>query len=370
MSSNLGSNAPSTTSSPNLAGLPRVDLVKNDFDGIVYQKGYTVTIEKALKCPCRNVQEAAPLPSCRNCAGSGWMFYNKLVTKMVLQSMNMDTKFKTWSEEKMGVVKISAMSELELGYMDKVTIVDAEVVDSQVLFAKDYNEGYSDKKLRAKTIYDINSILDVFFFEGSDKPLMLLTEGVDFTINTQQRNIIELDPKFNKYEHPTISIRYRHNPTFYILEFMRELMSTQKVDKTTGSDQTIVLPVHAMGRRAHYVLNEENSSGTYLFDNSYSSKCAIMKGYPLKPTAPFVSSRVAGSVTIGWTDPSSAETNFIVQRRVGESGTFAQVDVLPANTTTYTDTNVSTGSKYYYRIALMEGGKQSPWSDLIGVSAV
>lgn len=370
MSSNLSNTTAISTTGPSLQGQARVDLVKNDFDAVVWQKGYEVLVERAMKCPCRNEPNASGLPSCRNCGGNGWLFYNKTSTRMVLQSMNLDTKYKEWSEERMGTVKITALTELDLGYHDKITLVNAQVIDSQVLFVKDYNEGLGTPDLRTKTVHDILEVKDLFLLVDPKEPLVRLNQGSDFTIDATHKNVIKFDAKYVDRENMTVSIRYKYNPSFYVLEFMRELMSTQQVDKATGQDVVKQLPIHAMARRTHYVLNEENSTGTYLHDNSYASACAIKTGLPNVPSAPRVVTQAVGSITIGWDDPSTAETNFIIQRKIGVGGAYQQVAIVAANTTSHIDTNVTATNQYFYRIATVENGKQSPWSGEIGVVAV
>lgn len=60
------------------------------------------------------------------------------------------------------------------------------------------------------------------------------------------------------------------------------------------------------------------------------------------------------SITLSWDDNSSNEDTFVIQRKLGETGTFADITTVPAtllpNTTTYTDTGLTTNSYYYYRV--------------------
>ncbi len=60
------------------------------------------------------------------------------------------------------------------------------------------------------------------------------------------------------------------------------------------------------------------------------------------------------SITLNWKDNSSNEDRFYIQRKLGESGTFADIATvpatLPANTITYTDTGLAANNYYYYRV--------------------
>jgi len=107
---------------PNTQGKTRVDLDKSDFDALVWQKGYDVYVDKAMKCPCRNTPDSQALSNCRNCGGSGWIFFNRKETRMVLQSMNANNRYQEWSEEKLGTVRITSLNKEQLTYMDRITI--------------------------------------------------------------------------------------------------------------------------------------------------------------------------------------------------------------------------------------------------------
>ena len=60
------------------------------------------------------------------------------------------------------------------------------------------------------------------------------------------------------------------------------------------------------------------------------------------------------SIILTWTDNSSNEDTFFIQRKLGEGGTYADIVTdpvtLPAGTTTYTDTGLSANNYYYYRV--------------------
>jgi hypothetical protein len=73
---------------------------------------------------------------------------------------------------------------------------------------------------------------------------------------------------------------------------------------------------------------------------------------PQPPAAASAASATASSqtsVTVTWTDNSTNETGFIVQRRVG-AGTWQQVATTTAGATSYTDTSVTAATSYGYRI--------------------
>lgn len=55
-------------------------------------------------------------------------------------------------------------------------------------------------------------------------------------------------------------------------------------------------------------------------------------------------------VVLRWTDNSSNETGFIVERKVGTSNTFARVTTTGPNVTTFTDSGLTSGTSLTYRV--------------------
>jgi hypothetical protein len=55
-------------------------------------------------------------------------------------------------------------------------------------------------------------------------------------------------------------------------------------------------------------------------------------------------------LTLTWQDNSTNESNFGVERKTGTNGTYAQIALVAANTTSYVDTSVTHGVTYCYRV--------------------
>src|SRR2546428_1381602 len=62
--------------------------------------------------------------------------------------------------------------------------------------------------------------------------------------------------------------------------------------------------------------------------------------------------RAAPAAQLGasWTDNSTNEDGFKIERMTGTTGTFAQVATVGAHTTAYTDPNLTAGTTYCYRV--------------------
>jgi hypothetical protein len=77
----------------------------------------------------------------------------------------------------------------------------------------------------------------------------------------------------------------------------------------------------------------------------------------------------ATQVNISWTDRATNETGYQVYRRTGTTGTFTAVSaVLPANSTSFSDTTVATGTQYFYRVDVSNWAGAVPSAVSIGVT--
>ena len=93
---------------------------------------------------------------------------------------------------------------------------------------------------------------------------------------------------------------------------------------------------------------------------------------PTDPALPAAPTNLAGqaatstSVSLNWTDASSNENGFSIERMSGS--TWSQVSWVGANITTYTDSGLSTGVSYSYRVLAFNSAGNSAASNSITVS--
>ncbi len=82
---------------------------------------------------------------------------------------------------------------------------------------------------------------------------------------------------------------------------------------------------------------------------------------PLPPTNLVATANSSTQITLTWTDASSDETGFRIQRSLFLDSGFEEIGTTAANTGTFTDTTAVAGTLYYYRVsAYSSGGESSP----------
>ena len=96
------------------------------FKSLVFDKGYDVYVDRALRCPCVVESTGQALTDCNNCLGTGWIFVDRKETRLVLQGMGMEKKYENWSEINIGSARVTYNPEDNLAYMDRIILKDVE----------------------------------------------------------------------------------------------------------------------------------------------------------------------------------------------------------------------------------------------------
>lgn len=300
---------------PNLQAKPNVTFKVEEQNAAVWNKGYDCIIEDAIKCPCKT-KDNANLSTCKNCGGSGWVYINSTQDRVVSHSINSDTKFKEWSEETIGTVSMSFARRSQVSFMDRITIVDSNVYHSEVVYPKGYQNN-----LYAYTIYNIESIVEIFRFITADQALKLLVLNTDYTFernkvlftNTPVADIAALkaltvhtDEQIsmvdnttiyeysssstatpdgddvvipNNITHPApgrwlkidnfvVSLRYNHKLQYHVIDIPHIIRNSYRKN-SLGRDELMNMPVNSIARLSHYVIDAPNFDATNYFDNSY-----------------------------------------------------------------------------------------------------
>ena len=245
---------------PNLLGQARVSFDKTMYEAAIWNKGYSVWHEKTIACPCKT-KGVENRPNCKNCGGTGWVFLNKIKTRMLLHSMNLNTKFKEWSEEKVGTTSITCMDRDKISFMDKITLEDSISIHTEVLYPVMYQD-----VLFSYTTYKVKEIIALFMFVESDEKLKKLETPADFVAD---ENIITFNEKYINRKDFRVSVMYNHYVSFYVIDVVRDMMNVFYIDELTGKEQNQQMPIHGVGRRLHYVIDITKINGERLLDNSY-----------------------------------------------------------------------------------------------------
>jgi transcriptional regulator CtsR/regulation of enolase protein 1 (concanavalin A-like superfamily) len=88
-------------------------------------------------------------------------------------------------------------------------------------------------------------------------------------------------------------------------------------------------------------------------------------GAPSDLTAVATSS---SQINLAWADHSTSETGFTIERKTGSGGSYAQIATVGANVTSYSNTGLSAGTTYYYRVRANTSSSNSAYSNEVNAT--
>jgi len=99
--------------------------------------------------------------------------------------------------------------------------------------------------------------------------------------------------------------------------------------------------------------------------SAYSNTAAATtQATPAAPTNLVATAVSSSKINLTWTDNATNEAGFKLERSTN-GGTFAQVTTLGANTTSYSNTNLTASTAYTYRIRAYDGPNHSAYSNVV-----
>jgi titin len=108
-----------------------------------------------------------------------------------------------------------------------------------------------------------------------------------------------------------------------------------------------------------YRVRAANGSGNSAYSNEDDER-TWMNG----PTNLVASNLNSTQINVTWSESIVNETGFIVERKTGAAGTYAQVgSTLPQNSTSYTDNVASSATTYFYRVYAVNSVNRSEYSN-------
>ena len=132
----------------------------------------------------------------------------------------------------------------------------------------------------------------------------------------------------------------------------------------TGASPTQSIDLNVTGKTTLRLVVADGGNGN-AFDHADWASARLVAGEPVAvPSAPtnLQATLNSAQVDVSWTDSSSDETGFRVQRKLGLIGAWINVATLGANVQSWTDSGPLAGSStYFYRVvAFNAGGDSTP----------
>jgi endonuclease I/fibronectin type 3 domain-containing protein len=120
------------------------------------------------------------------------------------------------------------------------------------------------------------------------------------------------------------------------------------------------------GTTYHYVVSAVNACG----ESGNSSQVSATPSAPQGPAAPSNLTANPGKkkITLNWADNSNNESGFKIERS-SNGVNFTQITTVTANTVSFTNTGLSSGATYYYRVRAYNANGDSAYSNTASARA-
>jgi len=84
---------------------------------------------------------------------------------------------------------------------------------------------------------------------------------------------------------------------------------------------------------------------------------------PIPPSGLTATTVSSSQIDLAWTDNSTNETGFKIERKTGAGGAYSQIDTVGANVTSYSDKGLSASTPYYYHVCAFNALGDSEYSN-------
>ncbi|MBN1673998.1 MAG: lamin tail domain-containing protein [Kiritimatiellae bacterium] len=118
----------------------------------------------------------------------------------------------------------------------------------------------------------------------------------------------------------------------------------------------------AAGTTYYYRVKAYNGDGNSPYSNDAAA--TTQQGPPAAPSGLTATAASASRIELLWTDASGNETGFKIERSPTGSSSWQQIATAGADASTYTDSGLTPGTAYYYRVRATNGIGDSGYSNI------
>lgn len=145
------------------------------------------------------------------------------------------------------------------------------------------------------------------------------------------------------------------------------IVPSGQVTVNCGSNRTFTItPNTAAGYQIVNVQVDGVSVGavaTYTFTNVTASRTITASFGPPAPSNLMATAVSSSQVSLSWTDNSTIETGFAIERKANVAGAYAQIATVPTDVKIYSDIGIPT-NVYYYRVRAYNATGNSAYSNV------
>jgi hypothetical protein len=110
-----------------------------------------------------------------------------------------------------------------------------------------------------------------------------------------------------------------------------------------------------------YRVRAHDAGGNSAYSNE--ANATTLPNPPAAPTSLTATTVSSSQLNLSWTDNADNETGFEIERKTGAAGTYAPIDTVGADVTSYASTGLGPNTAYYYRVRAFNTGGNSAYSN-------
>ncbi|MEQ1760641.1 MAG: fibronectin type III domain-containing protein, partial [Vicinamibacterales bacterium] len=137
---------------------------------------------------------------------------------------------------------------------------------------------------------------------------------------------------------------------------------------TVGAGVTSYTDTTVLGSTVYtYRVRASNTGGFSAYSNTSTVTTPAVTTPPATPTGLSATGASSTQVHLVWTDASNIEAGLHIER-AGSNGIYAEIAILGANATTYTDASVTAATAYTYRVRAINAAGFSAYSNVASLT--
>lgn len=207
----------------------RADIRPENVARLIDQKGYKLTHQSAIPCPCLDVATGQPDPTCARCEGKGWQYYGEKTIRAICVGLGMEKQYVDPGGFFLGTMTLTTHAANDLGYHDRIINQESVIRFSEVM---DRAVGNVDK-----TRFEIQSVSRVIDPAGN-----LYQPTTHFTVSGRQITWLGATRPAGRY-----SIAYMVHPCWLVLNHLHVIRDTW-VKFQRPADTHTRLPIQVLAK--------------------------------------------------------------------------------------------------------------------------
>ena len=210
-------------------GNMRVDFKPSNFQTLIEEKGYDLTLYHAIPCPCVSTDTGQPDPNCSMCE-RGWQYFGSELIKGICSGFSAEKQFADPGHFLIGSMQLTTHANIKLGYHDRIVNQNSLITFTELIL--------KEANYTSKFRYDPVEIIRLI---GNDGTVYL--KDRDFTI--ADRAVTWLYEDTQPDDDSYFSVAYQMHPIWLCTSFPHLVRSTH-VKFRHSTDTHYAMPIQVL----------------------------------------------------------------------------------------------------------------------------